>query len=111
MPKKIDNYKNEREEIKNKFIQILNLQNDNDEYSLIIDNINNEQQQNILNLETDIRKYFICGNWSCIRRKDLNKRWLSFVKYVFRDTNHNIKIAYGQPGTSKKTVYYFKKIT
>jgi hypothetical protein len=91
MPKKVSQYDNERKEILNKLFNILNINEQNDMFSLHkIDN-DVKIQQEILDLESDIRKYFVCYEWSCIKKKDIIKRrWLSFIKYILKDMNYII---------------------
>ena len=86
MPKKISIYNNERIIIINKLFNILELNDINKEFSLHSLDNNIDKQNKILELETDVRKYFICSTWTCFKNKT-KRKWLSMVKYIFKDMN------------------------
>jgi hypothetical protein len=81
MPKKVDNYDNERNDILKILFNILNI-NDN----------NIEQQTKILELIPNIKKYFICSKWSCFNKKLLNSErlYLSIIKNLLKNMNYII---------------------
>jgi len=90
MPKKIEQFDNERKEILNKILAILNINESNDTFSLHHIDENIDVQNQILALENDIKKCFFCGNWSCFKRKDfVKRRWLSMIKYVCKENNYD----------------------
>jgi hypothetical protein len=96
MPKKVELYNDERQKIINKLFEILEINEFNKSFSLhkIDDNI--EKQQLILDLEQDIKKYFICSRWTCINKKDVQRKWLSIIKYIFRDMNIKLTCLYNK---------------
>jgi hypothetical protein len=110
MPKKVAQYENERKNILKKIFEILGLDENNNMFGL--HKIDNSEiiQNNILELEPEIKKYFTCSEWSCFKRKDkINRRWLSFIKYIFKDMNINLgkSIIIGKAGNYENsgTVY------
>ena len=42
----------------------------------------NEKQQMIYDLEPDIKKYFVCGTWSCFRKVDQDRKWYNILKSI-----------------------------
>ena len=85
MPKKVELYNEDRQIIINKLFEILEITEFNKSFSLHKMDDNIEKQQQVLDLEQDIKKYFICSRWTCINKKDVQRKWLSMIKYVFRD--------------------------
>jgi hypothetical protein len=85
MPKKIESYSKERKEILNKLFEILEITEFNKSFSLHNMDNNPEKQQLIIDLEPDIKKYFICSRWTCMHTKNVQRKWLSIVKYIFKD--------------------------
>ena len=61
MPKRVDNYDNERTEVLNSLFNILNINDKNKMFSLKQLDNNSEQQTKILELIPNIKKYFICS--------------------------------------------------
>ena len=91
MPKTINGYEMERKEILNKFLEILEI--NGDKKSFLLQDIDNnlEKQELIYNLEPDIKKYFLCGKWSCfIKSKVQQRKWYNILKYICKDMNFNI---------------------
>ena len=69
MPKKIEQYINERKDVLDRLLVILGITEGNNMFSLHKIDENNNIQQQILDLESEIKKYFICGEWSCFKKK------------------------------------------
>ena len=65
MPKQVDKYTNERQEVLNQMFQILGIDESNNKFLLHELDANVEKQNRILELEPNIKKYFICGKWNC----------------------------------------------
>jgi uncharacterized membrane protein YgaE (UPF0421/DUF939 family) len=59
MPKNVDKYDNERNELLQKLYNILEITPDNNNFSLKELDENIEKQKKIIELENDIKKYFI----------------------------------------------------
>ena len=80
MPKKVDNYIEEQNNILCKIINILCGDNNNVFLLHDIDN-NTDKQQQIYDLEPEIKKYFICSKWSCYKSQS-KRKWLSLFKNI-----------------------------
>ena len=87
MPKTIIGFDSERKEILNKILDILEI-NENKKSFLLqdIDN-NSEKQQLIYDLETNIKKYFNAGSWTCFRKIDQHRKWYNMIKSINRSMN------------------------
>ena len=115
MPKRVDNYDNERTEVLNSLFNILNINDKNNMFSLKHLDNNSEQQTKILELIPNIKKYFICSKWSCFNQKVLESKrlYLSIIKNLLKNMNYIIlpvrkhlkdnHIAY------RDTIYYINK--
>jgi len=92
MPKKVEQYKEERQDVFNKMLKILNIDLvNNNMFSLHRIDENTEIQNKIYELEPEIKKYFIHSNWTCYKKKDTCKRrWLSLLKYLAKDLNYKL---------------------
>ena len=83
MPKKITlEYELKQKEILNKLLEILGITDDKKSFLLQDIDINNEKQQMIYDLEPDIKKYFVCGTWSCFRKVDQDRKWYNILKSI-----------------------------
>ena len=117
MPKKVEQYENECKLVLEKMFQILGINDQNNIFSL--HNIDNDidKQNSIINLEDEIKKYYLCGEWSCFNKKSMIKRrWLSMIKYVIKDMKYIIisnRVANKQDDNTFKndTVYHIIKNT
>ena len=92
MPKRVDNYDNERIDLLKNLFNILNINDNNNTFSLKQLDNNNEMQTNILELIPTIKKYFICSKWSCFNQKLLNSErlYLSIIKNLLKNMNYII---------------------
>lgn len=90
MPKKVDSYVKERNEILNKIFNILEINQNNNKFMLDSLESNIEKQNKIFELESDIKKVFICSRWTCFIKPDMKRRYLSIVKYVLKEMGFNI---------------------
>jgi hypothetical protein len=92
MPKKVDNYTEERKEILQKMLDILGITATNKMFSLKELDKNEQKQKAILELESEVKKYFICSSWNYFANKnrDFKRSYLSLIKSVMK--NLNIKI-------------------
>ena len=91
-------YKKEQEEICDKIIEILDLPETNTITLYELDN-DNEKQEKIIELITDIRKYFSFNSIKAVGEPNRIKRpWLSIikqitkVKYTITAKDHRIKV-------------------
>jgi hypothetical protein len=90
MPKKVDNYEEERKLILQKIFTILNINETNNKFLLGKLEKNIEQQNEILQLETQIKKYFICSRWSCFLKPEMKRRYLSMIKYLLKEMGYEV---------------------
>ena len=82
-------YKKEQEEIVDKIISILDLENKT-EYTLYELDKNEELQKNIMILIPEIRKYYAFNNMKAVGEPNKRKRpWLSIIKNLLK-TKYNI---------------------
>ena len=73
-----DKYQNEREEICNKIITILELKDDI------------EKQNKILELKEEIQKYFACSTISSFKPNfDCKRPYLNIIRSILRKQNYN----------------------
>ena len=111
MPKLIkqeDNIK--RQDIINKLLDILDINKDNDSFLLSVMDSDINKQKKIYELEDDIRKYYLCGKWSCFC-KPTKRRWLSIIKNICKEEKINmitckIKIKDELTNTNKEKTFY-----
>jgi hypothetical protein len=82
-------YKKEQEEIVDKIISILDLENES-EYTLYELDKNEKIQKQIMNLIPEIRKWFSFNNMKAVGEPNKRKRpWLSIIKNLLK-TKYNI---------------------
>jgi hypothetical protein len=113
MPKSIDKYDSERQELLQKLYKILEISPENNKFSLKELDNNIEKQSAIIGLENDIKKYFLCSRWSYFSHKNRNfkRNYLSLVKAIMK--NMNVKLItstmtkkYDDNTTESETYYY-----
>lgn len=85
MPKTVDKYDKERLEVLHKIFNILGINENNNKFLLHELDSDLKKQEDILALEPEIKKYFICGKWSCFKNPDMKREALSYVKHVVKD--------------------------
>jgi len=104
-------YKKEQEEIVDKIIKILDLENKT-EYTLYELDKNEEIQKKIMELIPEIRKYYAFNNMKAVGEPNKRKRpWLSIIKNLLK-TKYNIitDISYLTDDKSQTQIYKFNKI-
>jgi hypothetical protein len=90
MPKKIDKYYNERKEVFDKLLSIIGIDiNKKTFYLHELDN-NIDKQEKIMELVSDIKKYFICSRWTCFCKENVKRVYLSIIRYVIKDMKYNM---------------------
>ena len=90
MPKKnVEQYIEEQKNILIKLYDILGITETNKQFSLKELDNNIEKQQKILQLEEDIKKYFICNRWCYFNQKckGFKRNYLSLIKCLIRQMN------------------------
>jgi hypothetical protein len=104
-------YKKEQEEIVDKIIKILDLENKT-EYTLYELDKNEEIKKKIMELIPEIRKYYAFNNMKAVGEPNKRKRpWLSIIKNLLK-TKYNIitDISYLTDDKSQTQIYKFNKI-
>lgn len=91
MPKKVDQYENERREILIRLFNILEITKENNTITLNdIDNDNNKLMA-IEELDYDIKKYFLTSRWGCYRRDNLKRKYYSVLQSILKQFNIKYK--------------------
>ena len=92
MPKTIDQFDNERKEILNKILKILEITDVNKMISLKKLDEDIDKQNKILELVPDIKKYFICSKWNFFinKKRESNRNHVSLLKSIMKDMNINM---------------------
>lgn len=82
-------FANERKIILDKLLKILNITKENNIF--YVDELDKDpvKIKEILNLETEIKQYFSCSGWMCFTKSCKNRKYLSMIKYLFKNTNVN----------------------
>ena len=115
MKTKTELYTNEREIILYKIFDILNINENNNTFFLGDLDSDQKIQNQILELESDIRTYFLCGTWACFNNHNIKRKVLSIIKNIVKIMNFNIisnrKFRKIQNSNEryKDTIYYFIK--
>jgi hypothetical protein len=90
MPKKVEQFEQERKEILEKVFNLLDINQDNNKFLLGTLEHNIEKQNKIYEMESDIKKVFICSRWSCFLKSDMRRRYLSIIKYLLKEMDYDI---------------------
>jgi len=90
-PKLSEKYQNEREEICNKIITILDLKEDNTFILYDLDN-DTEKQNRILDMKEEIKKVFECSTISSFKPNFECKRpYLNIIRSILRKQNYTVE--------------------
>ena len=113
MKTKTELYTEERQIILNKIFEILDINDENNNFFLK-DLDNDEKKQNqILELEPDIKKVFVCGNWASFACPNVKRKVLSMIKNIMKAMNYNIiskrKLIINNDIRYRDTIYYLIK--
>lgn len=106
MPKQVDKYTKERQDVLDKMFSILGINEQNNTFLLHELDSNIEKQNKILELEPEIKKYFICGTWSCFTDPNIKRKFLSLIKNTLKHMGYNLvptKINIKQEDNTYKT--------
>jgi hypothetical protein len=89
MPKTIEKYTNERQELLQKLFSILEINEGNKMLSLKKLDEDEQKQKQILDLVDDIKKYFLSSRWTFFSHKniELKRNYLSLIKAIMKDMN------------------------
>ncbi len=80
-------YMKERVEIVQKLNDILGLNDDNNVFFPVDFDQDEDKQKEILDLIDDIRKYFDCWKWPCMRNV-VDRRYLGVAKSVYKSMGY-----------------------
>lgn len=116
MPRKskLDMNMDKREELRSKILEILNIKERNNNFSLFEIDGDQEKQNEILKLEEYCLKYFSVKGWTHFRNKEkgknVNRLYLTFIRNIFDFCN--IKYINKQTSmTINNHVIYYMKYT
>jgi hypothetical protein len=91
MPKTVDQFANERKEIVNKIFNILEITPTNKMISLkqLDEDIN--KQNKLIELESDIQKYFICSKWNYFnnKKRGFKRKYISLLRSIMKNMDIN----------------------
>ena len=92
MKKKSELYTNERQIIFNKILEILNISESDKNKTFTLSYLDNNVkiQNQILELEQNIRSFFASRSWSCFANHNIKRKVLSIIKNVIKEMNLNI---------------------
>ena len=90
MPKKIDKFNNERQEIMDKILNIIGITDNKTTFYLYELDNDKKKQDDIIELIPDIKKYFICSTWTCFCKDNVKRVYLSIIKYIMKDMKYNM---------------------
>lgn len=90
MPKKIDKFENERNEVFNKLLNIIGIDTNKKTFYLHEIDENKSKQEEIMSLVADVKKYFICSTWTCFAKHDVKRFFLSLIKYLMKDMKYTM---------------------
>jgi len=106
-------YTEERQIILNKIFEILDINENNNTFYLYELDSDEKKQNQILELEVDIKKYFVCGSWACFASDNIKRKVLSIIKNLIKDMNYSIiskrKLIKKDNVSYRDTIYYLIK--
>jgi len=79
-----------RDDILHNILEIIGIKNNTDTFLLSKMDSDETTQNNIYNLEQDIKKYYKTGKWACFT-KPTKRKWLSILKYICKEHNYVIE--------------------
>ena len=71
--------------------RILEVNENNNKFFL--DNLDNniQKQNDIIGIMEHVRKYFICGKWTCFVNINVKRYWFSLIKYILKEFNYKLE--------------------
>jgi hypothetical protein len=117
MKTKTELYANERQIILEKIFEILNIipGDDSESNTFFLKDLDNDEkkQQQILELESDIRKHFVCGSWASFACPNVKRKVLSMIKNIMKAMKYKMiskrKLIKNSDKKLQETFYYFFK--
>ena len=83
-----------RLDILNRILDILGKKEDDSEITFFLSKMDLDEgaQKKIYELEPEIKKYYVCGKWSCFNvAKETKRKWLSIIKYICKEHDKTIE--------------------
>jgi len=108
MPKKTDKYKEERIEILNRLLEILEITKENKMISLSEMDSDVKKQELIYGLEIEIKRVFVCSRWSYFnnRHREGARKYLSLIKCLLKAMEIKIETFTKRVSYDKIETYY-----
>jgi len=110
MPKQVDKYTKERQDVLDKMFSILGINEKSNTFLLHELDSNVDKQNQILQLEPEIKKYFVCGTWNCFTDPNIKRKYLSIIKNTVKHMGLQIMITTNliknEDNTSKRRKVY-----
>jgi len=96
MPKVIKQEDNaKRDAILEKILEILGKKEGDTDVTFFLSKMDTDEeaQNRIYELEQEIKKYYICGTWTCFAKDEnvVKRKWLSMVKYICKEHGKTMK--------------------
>jgi hypothetical protein len=106
--KKNDKYQKEQEQVVKKLNSILEIDEANNRFLLEQLKQDEEKQKQILELEEDVKKFFVYHDWPYFKNT-VSNRWLSLLRSIYKHTNYEITYKQKQKNGDKYTEYKITK--
>lgn len=87
-PHKSSLYKEQKEDVLMKLLDILGIDGDNG--FLYLDDISDDSQIEIFDLIDDVKRYFNYCTWSFFKNTDDNKKVLPLIKSILKDMGYDV---------------------
>ncbi len=88
--KKNIKYYDDQLRVLDKLNNILNVTSTNNTFIMYELENNIEKQKNILDLETDIKKYFSYSTWSYFNAKNKKKNYMSLIRSIYKNMGFDL---------------------
>lgn len=87
MPKKVEEYENERQEIIKRILKILGIDEKNNLFCLREFDEDKEKQKEIEEIVPEIKRCFICGKWNYFlnKKRESDRKVLSLIRSIFKE--------------------------
>jgi len=113
MHSKSELFNEERNDIVNKILKILEINDDNNTFYLHELDNNIEKQEAIFMLESDIKNFFAAGSWACFANSKVKRKELSIIRNVLKEMNYDLvpkrKVIKKNNEIQRDTLYYIIK--
>lgn len=103
-PSKNIKYVEERKEVLNKLYIILGITDTNKIFYFEDITGDTVKQNQIMNLISDIKKYYNCAQWTYFKNKDLHEPYISIIKAVIKDMNIKTSVVYVKDDKNKNII-------